>query len=214
RNDKAIDRMVASIREFRFAIPIGALNRRSDRRPPAAERCRGGQAGRTAGYPLRRPDRGAGKGLPAHRQPLGDMGCVGPRRAEAGGHRASGRRQSASRWPASEAGRRISTRGYGCVAERRAGWRCRYAKTRKCTLLHFQCRPPSKKGLFFCPKNGVHYRKPAAQTRDGRDKKYMSQSTKDQIEGKFHEVKGEVKEKVGKVANSPNLEAEGQNEKL
>jgi uncharacterized protein YjbJ (UPF0337 family) len=42
----------------------------------------------------------------------------------------------------------------------------------------------------------------------------MTQSTNDQIEGKFHEVKGGVKEKVGHVTNSPNLEAEGQNEKL
>jgi hypothetical protein len=25
------------------------------------------------------------------------------------------------------------------------------------TLLYFQCRPPSKKRLFSCPKNGVHY---------------------------------------------------------
>jgi hypothetical protein len=25
------------------------------------------------------------------------------------------------------------------------------------TLLHFQCRPPSKKGPFSCPENGVHY---------------------------------------------------------
>jgi hypothetical protein len=24
-------------------------------------------------------------------------------------------------------------------------------------LLHFQCRPPSKKRLILCPKNGVHY---------------------------------------------------------
>ena len=39
-------------------------------------------------------------------------------------------------------------------------------------------------------------------------------STKDQIEGKFHEVKGTVKEKAGQVANDPSLEAEGQGEKL
>src|SRR5438445_9093738 len=25
------------------------------------------------------------------------------------------------------------------------------------SLLHFQCRPPSKKRPFFCPKFGVHY---------------------------------------------------------
>jgi uncharacterized protein YjbJ (UPF0337 family) len=42
----------------------------------------------------------------------------------------------------------------------------------------------------------------------------MKQSTKDQVEGKLHELKGEVKEKVGKVTNNPDLTAKGQNEKL
>lgn len=40
----------------------------------------------------------------------------------------------------------------------------------------------------------------------------MKPSTKDQIKGKLHEVKGEVKEKAGKVTNDPNLQAEGQDE--
>jgi uncharacterized protein YjbJ (UPF0337 family) len=42
----------------------------------------------------------------------------------------------------------------------------------------------------------------------------MKPSINDQIEGKFHEVKGTVKEKAGQVANDPSLEAEGQGEKL
>jgi uncharacterized protein YjbJ (UPF0337 family) len=42
----------------------------------------------------------------------------------------------------------------------------------------------------------------------------MKQSTKDKAKGKFHEVKGKVKEKVGKATNDPNLEAEGKGEKL
>jgi len=42
----------------------------------------------------------------------------------------------------------------------------------------------------------------------------MKQSGTDRIEGKFHEVKGAVKEKVGQVTDNPNLEAEGQAEKL
>ena len=42
----------------------------------------------------------------------------------------------------------------------------------------------------------------------------MKPSTKDQMEGKFHEVKGAVKEKAGQVINNPDLEAEGQAEKL
>ncbi len=39
------------------------------------------------------------------------------------------------------------------------------------------------------------------------------QSTKDEITGKFHELKGQVKEKAGKVINNPDLEAEGQRRK-
>ena len=42
----------------------------------------------------------------------------------------------------------------------------------------------------------------------------MKPSTKDQVEGKFHEVKGKVKEKAGQVINNPDLESEGKTEKL
>jgi uncharacterized protein YjbJ (UPF0337 family) len=42
----------------------------------------------------------------------------------------------------------------------------------------------------------------------------MKQSTKDKAEGKFHELKGKVKEKVGRATNNPNLEAEGQGETI
>ena len=42
----------------------------------------------------------------------------------------------------------------------------------------------------------------------------MKQSTKDKAKGKFHEVKGKVKEKVGRATNNPKLEAEGQGEKI
>jgi uncharacterized protein YjbJ (UPF0337 family) len=42
----------------------------------------------------------------------------------------------------------------------------------------------------------------------------MSPSTKDQIEGAFHEVKGKVKETVGHAVNNPDLETEGQAENL
>lgn len=42
----------------------------------------------------------------------------------------------------------------------------------------------------------------------------MKPSTKDQIEGKLHEVKGRVKEKAGQVTNNPSLESEGQAENL
>lgn len=42
----------------------------------------------------------------------------------------------------------------------------------------------------------------------------MKPSTEDQIKGKFHEAKGAIKEKAGHATNNPNLEAEGQDEKV
>jgi uncharacterized protein YjbJ (UPF0337 family) len=41
----------------------------------------------------------------------------------------------------------------------------------------------------------------------------MKNSTKDEIEGKFHEVKGNLKKKAGEITNNPRLKAEGQIEK-
>ncbi len=42
----------------------------------------------------------------------------------------------------------------------------------------------------------------------------MKNSTKDQAEGTYHEVKGKIKEKVGHATNNPQREAEGQDEKV
>jgi len=42
----------------------------------------------------------------------------------------------------------------------------------------------------------------------------MKKSTKDEIKGKFHEVKGNAREKAGKVTGNPDLKAEGHAEKL
>ncbi len=42
----------------------------------------------------------------------------------------------------------------------------------------------------------------------------MKDSTKDKIEGAVHNAKGAVKEKLGHATNDPDLEAEGQDEKL
>lgn len=42
----------------------------------------------------------------------------------------------------------------------------------------------------------------------------MKRSTKDKAKGKFHEVKGGVKEAVGRATKDPDLEAEGQVEKI
>lgn len=42
----------------------------------------------------------------------------------------------------------------------------------------------------------------------------MNNSTQDKVEGKLHEAKGKVKEKIGQATNDPELEAEGVDEKL
>jgi uncharacterized protein YjbJ (UPF0337 family) len=42
----------------------------------------------------------------------------------------------------------------------------------------------------------------------------MKSSTKDQIAGKFHEVKGTAKEIAGKLTDNPKLEGEGTGEKI
>jgi uncharacterized protein YjbJ (UPF0337 family) len=42
----------------------------------------------------------------------------------------------------------------------------------------------------------------------------MKPSTKNEIEGKVHEVKGKVKEQVGHLTNNPDLEADGTGEKV
>jgi uncharacterized protein YjbJ (UPF0337 family) len=47
-----------------------------------------------------------------------------------------------------------------------------------------------------------------------RRRSTMKESTTDQIKGKAHEVKGAVKEKIGNATNDPNLQAEGQGEKV
>jgi uncharacterized protein YjbJ (UPF0337 family) len=42
----------------------------------------------------------------------------------------------------------------------------------------------------------------------------MKDSTKDKVEGVVHDAKGALKEKIGRATNNPNLEAEGQDEKV
>lgn len=41
----------------------------------------------------------------------------------------------------------------------------------------------------------------------------MKGSIRDKAEGTFHEVKGKVKERIGRATNNPKLEARGQLEK-
>ncbi len=42
----------------------------------------------------------------------------------------------------------------------------------------------------------------------------MKPSTKDQVKGKVHEVKGKFKEKAGQLTNDPGLAAKGKAEKV
>jgi uncharacterized protein YjbJ (UPF0337 family) len=42
----------------------------------------------------------------------------------------------------------------------------------------------------------------------------MKSSTQDKAEGKMHQVKGKIKEAVGKVVGNKDLEAEGKGENL
>ena len=39
-------------------------------------------------------------------------------------------------------------------------------------------------------------------------------STKDALEGNLHDLKGKVKQKAGQLVNDPDLEAQGQAEKI
>lgn len=42
----------------------------------------------------------------------------------------------------------------------------------------------------------------------------MNSSTRDKTEGKFHEVKGALKQAAGKLSDNPKLQVEGTVEKL
>ena len=42
----------------------------------------------------------------------------------------------------------------------------------------------------------------------------MKSSTKDQVEGKFHEATGAIKEAAGKLSDNPKLQAKGTAEKI
>jgi uncharacterized protein YjbJ (UPF0337 family) len=42
----------------------------------------------------------------------------------------------------------------------------------------------------------------------------MKASTQDKAEGKLHEVKGKIKEEIGRVTKDPKLEGEGKGEKI
>ena len=42
----------------------------------------------------------------------------------------------------------------------------------------------------------------------------MKNSSRDQAKGKLHEVKGKIKEKIGRATKNPRLQEEGSDEKV
>ena len=42
----------------------------------------------------------------------------------------------------------------------------------------------------------------------------MKSSTRDQVEGKYHQLKGKIKETAGKLSDNPKLEAKGTGENI
>jgi uncharacterized protein YjbJ (UPF0337 family) len=42
----------------------------------------------------------------------------------------------------------------------------------------------------------------------------MKESTTDQVKGSVHEVKGDLKAKVGRITDNPKLQGEGEGEKF
>jgi uncharacterized protein YjbJ (UPF0337 family) len=42
----------------------------------------------------------------------------------------------------------------------------------------------------------------------------MKPSTKDRVEGQFHDIKGKAKEKLGRAIGKPKLESDGRDEKI
>jgi uncharacterized protein YjbJ (UPF0337 family) len=58
-----------------------------------------------------------------------------------------------------------------------------------------------------------HWSGSAVDSHYKTEEEMMEPSTKDQTKGKIHEVKGTIKEKIGKATNDPNLEVSGKAEK-
>jgi uncharacterized protein YjbJ (UPF0337 family) len=70
-------------------------------------------------------------------------------------------------------------------------------------------RPKSRRATL--PNTGNSFSEKSSKE---KRRNQMKPSMKDQIEGKFHELKGDVKEKAGQVTNNPKLETKGQTEKF
>jgi uncharacterized protein YjbJ (UPF0337 family) len=79
--------------------------------------------------------------------------------------------------------------------------------------------PPKKTGSsqrricdLALPLEDATNRSVSEETENSR--RQMKPSTKDQVKGKVHEVKGKFKEKAGQLTNDPGLAAKGKAEKV
>jgi uncharacterized protein YjbJ (UPF0337 family) len=68
--------------------------------------------------------------------------------------------------------------------------------------------------LVWAPNVLIKHYSARDSTRSAIKDKEMPNSTRQQLEGKLHEVKGDAKKKAGELTNDPALEAEGRTEKV
>jgi uncharacterized protein YjbJ (UPF0337 family) len=68
--------------------------------------------------------------------------------------------------------------------------------------------------MLSAARRGRRARSRAPELNRPRGGTQMKPSTENEIAGKVHEVKGKVKEKVGRLTNDPDLEGEGIGEKI
>ncbi len=94
---------------------------------------------------------------------------------------------------------------------RRAGLACRSATS---TRLARVGRPKVRGSTALCGRSRWAIRLLYLNRLGALEEHNMKNSTKDQAAGKVHEVKGAVKEKVGRATNDPVLENEGTDEKV
>jgi len=70
-----------------------------------------------------------------------------------------------------------------------------------------------KAGTFAWTAKSIRCTKTSVKPKPNR-RNIMKSSTRDEVEGKLHQVKGKVKEVAGKLSDNPELEAEGTDEKI
>jgi uncharacterized protein YjbJ (UPF0337 family) len=70
-----------------------------------------------------------------------------------------------------------------------------------------------KEGTFAWTAKSIRCTKTSVKPKFNR-RNIMKSSTRDEAEGKLHQVKGKIMEVAGKLSDNPELEAEGTDEKI